>query len=349
MDVFDTIAEWIRPTAHRLDYFMMDNTRVRDETLSPLPAVAEEHYFQVFAYTAHLAHSRDWFNENLPAVATVVHEEYGNTSKDHVRVSGPSDLASINATSMGKTVVVNRPMTPLLPFRGGTLSVVAGLIAFQVEDNLGKLIDVVSDITALAGGPSLRATAQAIGAVTQSVSALFSTGTKDLMVSLDHTWTGNSDGDGGPTTTLREGYWVLLNRSADSTHDDLWLKDGQLQRGAMSSQTTPLEGVDYMVIRLALSAARDDWLDFCRDEIGKRDEALLLGDVQQAQVHARAAAHLIYGSDAFTNKDRRTRVSEILSESGLLTPPQPRIAEGLTAELELEAALPTLDELRAYL
>lgn len=312
MGLVDLWNNFVKPYANRLSYLRIPDYMVVDDHLDGSPLTADSGYFQVFAYSIHLAREREFLSYYVPTVASIVTETSANETREHVRVAGPGDLQRLEASAMGRTIVVNRPLTPMLPFRGGTVSVVAGLVAYKVKDNLPALIEVVSSVTKLAGGPAAAGTAEAIGAVAKGVGSLFTLGDKDLIVSLDHTWSGGTgDAGDGDAVALREGYWVLLNQPA-GTRKDLWIKDGQLLVGPTSSQLKPLVGVDYLVLRLATASSRDDWVDFCRDELQRRDEAYeIQGDVEEADRQNKLAMAKILYSPYFTRSDKKTRLNEL--------------------------------------
>ncbi len=340
MSLSDLWKSLVKPQAARLTYVRIPESNVIGEQLDRAPLTAESGYFQVYAYSIHLNHEREYLSRYIPTVASIVTETSGEKSREHVRVAGPGDLQRLDASAMGRTVVVNRPLSPQLPFRGGTVSVVAGLIAYKVKDNLPALIDVVSSVTKLAGGPAAAGTVEAVGAVAKGVSSLLGLGEKDLIVSIDHTWSGSDGGEESDSVVLREGYWALLNEPA-GTQRSLWIRDGQLMEGPVSTSLKPVTGLDYLVLRLSTSDARDDWQEFCAEEIKKRDEAYFIqNDVEEADRLNKLAMTKIMYSSYFTAKDKKNRLSELRAyrEDSRATETWPSILPGEALPLPVRDA-----------
>jgi hypothetical protein len=316
MSAWDSIRDFIKPRATHLTYFRVTDDHVVDGSSSSTAAVANVNYFQVTAYSAFIQYKRKLFTEYVPAVSGIIQEQSGAEDREHVRVAGPSELSKIDNSAIGQILVINRPLCPRVPFRGGQVSIVAGLVAFQVEDNLDKLIDAVSAITQVVGGVAAGATVKSAGAVAHTVQSLFTAGDKELLAGIDHTFAGDEPETGATedyTVTLREGYWVLINEASGRDHSRLWLKEGVLVEGSDSRSAKPVEGVDYMVLRIDLTSYRDDWMDFpgVTEALRRRDEAIDLGNIEEAQRQNRVAIAAIRYSDWFTRADATRILNEI--------------------------------------
>jgi hypothetical protein len=317
MGVVDTWRNWVRPKSERLTYYRMPDAHVVDEPVSARGVESEKAYVQISALSVHLAHDREWFTRYVPGVAAVVTTSSAAGSREFIRVAGSNDLAALQASGIGKTIIVNKAVSPLIPFTGGSIEVVMGLVAFETKNSLPSLLELVSDVTGLVGGPAAAAAADSVGAVvSKGFEALLCNGEKDLVLSLAHRWDGadadasTSRTDGSDALVLREGFWVLLNERS-TARDDLWLKDGQLMRGTTSSSLSALDGVDYMVLRIDTRPTRDDWQEFCRVEIDLRDIAAIRGDAGEAIAQNRAAMTKIVNSSLFTRSDKQRLVNEL--------------------------------------
>ena len=317
MGLLETVGGWIKPLAEHRTYERLDDAQVVEARVDPAPLTAGERYIQLSAVTAHLRYSREWFERNLPAVTAVVQERAGGAEHEYARVIGPSEIEQLNVSSIGHVISVNRPIAPMLPFRGGELSLIAGLVAFQVEDNMDRLLDVVGSITRLAAGPQGEAAMGVVSAAARGVHNLFTAGDKDLVVGISHTWRGASDAtapDEGAAFTLREGFWVLLNERPGRDLRRVWLKDGQLLFGDAPYSAEPLLDVDYMVLRLDAITRRDDWREFpaIREALARRDEAMnIASDGAEADRQTRLAMAAVLYSEAFTRADKERILNEL--------------------------------------
>ncbi|WP_407341856.1 hypothetical protein [Pengzhenrongella phosphoraccumulans] len=306
MDVIAALRNLIRPEAVRLNYFRVPDTHVIGESISPQPARSQEVYFQVSALSVHLAHDRFLTKTYIPGVAAVVTTSSAGGTSEFIRVAGSNDLAALESSSLGRTILVNKAVSPLLPFTGGSVEVIMGLVAFQNSDAMPGLLNLVSSVTGLVGGPAAAAAAGAVGnVVAQGLDTLLGSGKKNLVLSLDHRWTGAEDDvANSDTLVLREGFWVLLNEES-RFNDDLWIKDGQLMRGDAPDHLAAVAGIDYMVLRIDTRVARDDWESFCGDELNKRQAAADRGDPVEAVAQNRAAMAKIANSAMFTRADKQ--------------------------------------------
>ena len=321
MGIADLWRGMVHPVATRLTYFRMEDHHVLDDAVSPTPAVAEEVYLQVSAASVHLKHDASFFSRYVPGIAAVVTETLASGTREYIRVAGTSDLEKLKASGTGKTITINKAVSPLIPFAGGSIEVILGLVAFETSNSLPGLLDVVADVSKLVGGPAAAATADTIGdVVAKGFQTLLGSGVKDLKLALEHRWDGADGGVGGSDAlVLREGYWVLLNEP-DRRRDDLWIKDGQLMTGGSSSDLRALDGVDYMVLRLDTRTTRDDWQDFCRDELDRRDTAMVMGDQDEVVAQSRAAKAKIANSRLFTRKDKLRRIAELTAAETAVPP-----------------------------
>ena len=204
-------AEWI-PTA-----------RVAPSaTPAPAPFAADSTYLRVWLAEAHLSHSRKWFTDWHPLVHAAVARRYGDTNQEQVAVVSPGAIPGFDGAAAA-AVTVDKPITPLLPFPGGTVSLNVGLVAIKGDNTVRTLIDVVGGFGGLLTMSSLSMGAAIAGQVVDAFERLFGLGGNIGTLAYDSTL---ALAGGGAPVALAPGYLAVLD--ATQPADSLWVRDGRL-------------------------------------------------------------------------------------------------------------------------
>lgn len=225
---------------------------------APPAFAADRTYLRLWLSAARLSHSRKWFTEWHPAVHAAIARRYGqNKMEEQVVVLHPGAIPGFDGTA-GTAVTLEKELTPLLPFPGGTVTLNAGLVAVKGDNSLRTLIDVIGGF----GGLLTAAAATATGVATQVVD-----GFERLLKLGGDIGTLAYDGTlalpgGGAPRVLEPGYLAVLDEAP--APDSLWVREGELVSWPSQGPSARPE-CSYLLLRLESRTDRDDWLHL--DEI----------------------------------------------------------------------------------
>jgi len=281
-----------------------------------------------------------------------------------VLVAGPGYLRTVDPAHLDRVVQVDCPLTPLLPFNGGTVQIEVGLLAMQASDMMKRFLDVVGSFATLVAVPQFSTVLNVARILTNGADQLLGVGEKQMLLGYQRTF---ESAGGGGDADLRPAYIAIINApSGTYAPGQLWIEDGQLWHGAERSKAQELTGVDYLLLRIETRSYRDDWeaLSTINEPFTRAITALTQVDangnynVADAEVFIRTAAVAALNSPDLTVRDRpqiaraiRDRYTEykaaVLVERGLEAPTPPTLAEVAVAARDLDPNPATLGELFA--
>ena len=216
---------------------------------------AGEHYFQLWLNELYLKSDRDWFNSYYPVVHSLVRFNFGNRQVEIPYIAGPSNLNDVDSNNLDKVIQLNYPLTPLMPFNGGTVEMSAGILAMQGKDYTNGFIKVLEDFSGLITVPPLSLALNVAGTLVKGVSELLRANNGELHLGLHQTFTGK---DSGGANRLRSGYIVVILAETDQiATDSLWVLSDRLYKG--SNQRDLFTDYTYMLFRIDKCENRDDW------------------------------------------------------------------------------------------
>ena len=220
-----------------------------DYVLPPRPGTeikADEAYFIIRLSEVFLGRSRTLWRKFYP----VVHA-WGSTStgEEHGLVA-PTQLQQVSNSGLDRVVTVNATLLGPVPYRGGDVSLVAGLYAVPGDDAAQALVAMVATLTTLAGSPIPAGSIASV--ITDGVDNLLGLNKTTLRLGVYDTFY--------PGNPLRTGFHVGLG--ADSAKVDLsqlGLRDGHLVKGPNPIAAKPYRDHDYVVVEVERRETRDDW------------------------------------------------------------------------------------------
>ena len=314
MGLLDWFQSRWKSESDKYVYASIKNSNVINDqggTPSDQPFAAGDHYFRLWLVEMFLENDREWFTSWHPAVHAGISFKFGNSEEVITRVAGASLLPDLSTDNLDRVIGLNYPMTPLVPFNGGTVSLSAGLLAIAGKNDVKSFLKVLGDFSNLLMVPQLSAALTIATPLANGLSELVGATTNNLMLGLQQTW---SSGTGGGAS-LRAGYVaVVLAKDDEIDRDRLWVIDGRLRYGVASGDAKPLTGFNYMLFRLERRDERDDWdsLTAIRDPYNKAIEMLQAGNTEQADAFIRAAKAAAFLAPELTqNVDRRRVVKQI--------------------------------------
>ncbi len=307
MSLASLIAGWLKSNATQ--YVV---ARIPDAD-PPAALVPDRTYVGLWLSHGFLAHDAEWFKHRYP----VVHAVAG--------FRGPQGPVSVTKLArpaegmLGPGVWVDYEVTGLVPYRGGSVELEAGLDALEGSSIARAAVDVLAGLSALVAPPLSAATAVA-GAVGDGVEKLLAAAGDDVVLGLHETF---AEPGGGGGHALAPGYLAVVKaESGKLDPDELGVEDSRLciEEGG---RLVPLEGHSYLLFRVEAREERTDWR-FPRIEelLGKAVDAHLAGE-----------------EDAFAGY-RAAVLSEVLKSPGLTSPDRFRIARAVAEELQRIAEVP---------
>jgi hypothetical protein len=279
-----------------------------DSTDSDEPLVPELGYFRLWLSEMFLAQSRQWFRDWYPAVHSSVQLRFGN--QNTVRFS---HVTRTPQDTLAQGVLLNYPLTELMPFKGGVVEIEAGLLALQGTDYLKASIDLLKDFSSLVAAPL----GQALGIaekVSNAIQNLF--GATNGQVHLTWHQTLTSAGGGG-SHEMKPGYIAVILATENKVNKErLYVKKDRLYYSQrVVDEPTPLQGYDYMLFRIETRKERDDWrLKNIQEPLDQAIEALLTGNSQKASFFKQLALVAASQSPDLTVYDRRRVAQAIKGE-----------------------------------
>lgn len=259
--------------------------------------VPHQDYFRIWLCEMFLARESTLLASWLPAASVDV-----TVSRAGRPTAGFSRVLRPEAKIQGGTILVDYPVTDLVPYDGGTVEVDAALLGLQSSTRLDLVVDLLQTISLI----PLPGVDQALAVAKQ-----VTTTTREMVKSMDgavhldlHTAWGSATEEGS-TVGLRSGYVAaLLATSEEVDAGQLRVVGDRLHR-TNGTGTTHLLGWDYLLLRVEGRGQRDDfWLPELQEQLEKAVDALGDGMPDLADRHRTAAVALVWKSPHYTWADR---------------------------------------------
>lgn len=287
---FDVVLNWFqdrfrRAAEHRVGHFMPDG----DQVLTP-----NEHYFRLWLDEMFLANDRDWFKSWHPAVHSAVTFTFGDEEQVITRIAGAATLKDVDATNLDRVIMQTLNLTELMPFRDGTIRINAALLAMQGTDDVKALIDVFGEFSKKLAIPQLSAALDVAAPLAQGVSALVGSTNGEMMAGIDHTLAGQE---------IRAGSFAIVFATAK----EVPVEKLSVVKRKLLFNGAPLEGRNYMLLRIERVDARKDWdaLAAIRDPYQIAIDMMTDGRLDAAHASLKKAIGAALKSKDLTEVDRR--------------------------------------------
>jgi hypothetical protein len=268
------------------------------------------HYFKLWLVQMFLKNDRDWFASWHPAVHSAITFDFGTTSQVLTNVTSPSNLKDLKAGDLDKFITLNQPLTSLLPFNGGTVTLDAGLLAMQGTSDVRDLIKAIGSVAGLLAVPQLSGAMAVAGPLAETVGSLVGVTDGKLMIGINQTF---STTGGGAEAVLRAGYFAVLSATTDDYSKDTFSVDAD----ELKYDGKTLIGVNYLLFRIECRDARDDWdeLASIRDPYREALKMLQTGHVPEAEAYLRQSITASLSAPELTkNVDRRRVVTQLKAQ-----------------------------------
>ena len=272
------------------------------------PLAAGEHYLRIWLKEMYLATRQRWFTDLHPGLSASIRLKLGDReARELSRVLEPPRSVE------GRAVLLDYDLTPLLPFRGGTVEIGTMLLALKGTAHGKLLLDVLAGFSSLVAAP----VGQAIDVASQVNDGLSKVlGTDEDQVKLAYHRT--LAGDGGTlSNVLRAGHLAVVAATAEEVDPArLSVVDGRLHYAERcGADAAPLAGYDYLLLHVEARRERDDWRELSTIDkpLTAAVAAYLRGKDDEGEAQRQNALIAVWESDDLTEADKR-RVTQLVKE-----------------------------------
>lgn len=287
-----------------------------------LRPVAEQHYLRLWMSELYLRNDRKWFTTRFPLAYSMVGLQYGDQKSEIANVSGRNRF-EITQADLGRSVLRNYPLTPLLPFRGGTVELDCGLVSMEATNLLRSFAGVVSDLASKLNVPQLSAVVSIADSIASGVQELLGAGGAQTVLYAH---------DGYTAETLASGYTLLSALSQNQLRAErLWITPDGIRQGVDGDSLSTLDPEDFMLLRVEVATQRDDWRELVaiRDPFDRALDARITGETDKASMLIRQALGAAIRSADLTRLDRTRVALGMKAEFEALAPMQAFRAPGM--------------------
>jgi len=323
---WDKIQSWLKSDAQH--YISHEIPIERTDLPGPVESIKPmRDYLRIWLDDMFLAKDKKWFVEQFPAVHTGIELEFGGKP---VRVTHVTD----GTGQPGPGVFESYALTDLMPFKGGKVKIQSALIALKGRDYVSETIGILKNFSGLVGAP-LSQTLQIADKVNAGMQSLLQKGTGGMVFGFHREYVAD-DGRGG--SVLKPGYRALILASTkDVDPARLSVKGGRLHYERQNGTHEPLEGFDYMLLRIEGRSERDNWrMPNIEEPLNEAIAAAIQGEQDKADDFLKAALVVVWQSPDLAVHDRRRVADAIKAELAEIA----QTGHGVTP-----GAVPTLEDI----
>jgi hypothetical protein len=313
MKLSERLTQLFSKDATHLARIAIARDHVKDATYSDEPLESGKHYFRLWLTEMFLTKEVDWFRRWYPMAHSLVILQFGDQQIEIPHIAGPSHLKDVDEAHLERFIALDHAMTGLVPFNGGLVDIAVALLAMKGQDYSASIGKVLGDLSKLLVAPQLSSVLNIALPVASGIEDLLGGQSGEIHLGLSQSFTGK---DGGGANVLRGGYFaVVRGREADYPAPELWVVENRLRQGTTLANSTPLEGVTYMLFRLESQTNRDDFrsLKSIADPFKEALKYLSEGDEAKATDALRRTLLLVRMSPDLT-RAHRAAVSAALRE-----------------------------------
>jgi hypothetical protein len=303
---FDAIRSLVTSKTTKYAYVSIPQSHVIDADMSDDSIKEGKHYFRLWLNELYLPNDREWFSSYYPVVHSLVRLTFGGQTIEVPHVAGSLALDGVKSTDTHKAIRLNYPLTTLMPFGGGLVEVIAGLVSVEGKNFSANMIKLLGDFSKLLVVPQLSAALAVAGPLVNGVQMLLGSN-GDMQLGLHQTFT-----SGGGAATLRAGYFAVVGKqlTADEVfamrvHENRLFSDADARR--------PFEGSPYMLFQIESRGERDDWEAFhnIQDPFQRAIEELSKGNNAEAKNQLTLSMLAAYFSLDLTRHDRNVVIGAL--------------------------------------
>jgi hypothetical protein len=309
MPLWEALTRLVENDAQKLVYTRIAPDRV-DRAIDARPLEAGRHYFRLWLAEMFLQKQTRTGVSWYPAVHALVRLDFGSQRVEIPNIASAARVGLQQAEGgSGDVVARNFPLTPTVPFNGGTVDVDVGLVAIEGENGIEAFIQALGGFAGLLAVPQLSAALSVAQPLASAVQELLGAGNGRRHLGLHDSFAAN---------TLVPGYIAVVRASdADVQPERLWVFNDQLCEGnsASAARHMPFVRHDHLLLRLEGFEQRDDWesLTSIKQPFAEARRALSEQNSDRAAFYLRSALLRALEAPELTRADRR-RVVDALKQ-----------------------------------
>ena len=316
MSFLETLTGWLRTDRENLTSFSLGTSK-SDKTFDERTIASGRDYFRLVLVHMYLRDKTRFLKSWFPAAHGVVEYTFGDEKVEIPSIADTSSLFEMQAGT-GEVVARNFHLTPLLPFNGGSVSILAGLFAMEGEDYLKSTISVMSGFAKLLAVPQLSQALSVAQPLADGLSTIFRAEDGRMHLGYHNRFVGAEDSnDGGIGNYLTQGYIAVIRAPRDDVKQDrFWVRDDTLAFGSDIGSAKDYTEHDHMLLQVEFRQDKDDWdaLTEIKDPWEKAIDALSQNNLDLARVHMSACLMAASRSPDLTRNDRRAVVERLKSK-----------------------------------
>ncbi len=293
MGFFNTIKSWAQQNTERYIYTRIPDERT-DVEVDDTPLEPDASYFRVWLAEMYLARSREWFTEWYPAVQASVNLRFGDDAPMTF-----SRIVRAPNEALARGVMMNYPLTELIPYRGGIVEVEAALMAFKGTsgtDYIGAALGLLENFGGLVAVP--------LGQAVQ-VAQTLNKGIDDIIAAADgrvHLALHQAFISGNNASNVLRGGFIAVVNATEAQLDPARLS---VRENRLRYDNAPLVGYDYMLLQIERRSERDDWqLSYIDELMDKIANAYAFNKTEEAETFQQALKFAVFDSNDFTFQDK---------------------------------------------
>jgi hypothetical protein len=315
MGLFDWLGQRIGGEARQRARVVIPDARNQTGRDRGVRAEAEQHYVRLWISELFLKYDNEWFTSRYPLAYSVIGLDYGGQKTEIANISGKNRF-DIKQPDLGKSILRDYPLTPLLPFRGGTIELDCGLVSMKADNVLQNFAGVVSDIASKLNQPFAASMVGIAGSIATGVQSLLGAGETKTVLYLHETF---------DRSTLQAGYTYLSGKpQADVKPGEIWVTTEGIRTGPNKDLLREMDAQDYFVMRVEVTDSRDDWraMKVIEEPLNAAIEASLSSETDKAKLLLTQAKRAALNSTDLTRLDKVRVVKGIDTEFNAPAGPQ---------------------------
>ena len=226
-------------------------------TKQPKAFVTNDDYVIVRLGSMFLKDSRVLWLKLSPLAHSTVDMAGRTTPRQETAVIGPVQFGDLATAPAERSVVLNQRLAGPAVWRGGDLTVAAGLFAVPRDQAAVALLDTLGQLASLAL-PGLAQGLEIAKIVKTGVEGVLGLdGTRPVLavkVALGDPASSPLGSESAPCVLAG-----IAAPSTDVAFDRLWVRDGRLLEGATPDALRPYESHDHLLVTVERGAPRQDW------------------------------------------------------------------------------------------
>lgn len=312
MSFFDKLSGFFTQDAQQLIELAIDPART--DRGGGGDVLAEQHYFRVKLAQMFLRRQSELFVAKYPVAYSSVTATFDGEPREIANVADASRL-TLQQNAEGDYVAKNFILTPLLPFRGGTVRIAASLHAVNGTNQLAGVIGALGSVADLLVAPQLSAAIRIAGPIAAGIQSLMTGASGAAHLTYASSFVAAS-AKGGSRTSLRDGYLAVLRAPQGQVDTaQLCVVNDELRLGATPATARPFTACDFLLLHVEGREDRDDVNEIraITDPFNEALSAAQRGDAAKANALYSVVVDAVLRTPELTKADRR-RVGEQLRQ-----------------------------------